>query len=781
MIRPDTLQTLEYPRVLTLIAAQSHCPATAAAITAMAPLTDHAEISRRFATIEEIRQLRRLGIPLPLAAFDDIRPLLQRVRPAGAILNPDELFPFQPFLRVAGGIGRQFRSRQDIPRLKTEAAAVTGLPELLETLEATFDSAGTMLDSASRELSELRSRKRSLTARIRKRLEEIVREREVAIFLQDDFITQRSGRWVIPVRMDSKGMVPGVVHDVSNTGETAFMEPIEIIGLANELENLAAEEKAEMIRILRRISDWLREEAGNLAEQFDQLVLVDRFNSIACFADRLQAETPLISDRQQLQIREGRHPLLILLHQEQGKGAVVPLNLAMTDNDRVVVITGPNTGGKTVALKTAGLLQLMALSGIPVPAAGTSSFPLARQILVDIGDDQSIEASLSTFSAHIAKITTILAAADEQSLILLDELGTGTEPGQGAALACAILDELLASGALVLATTHLADIIGFVHRTAGMTNAAMEFDQQTLSPRYCLQMGTPGQSHALDIARRYGLPERILTKATAMSSRLEADFHTLLAELRAERDHQAALTAELQQQQRHMAAEQTELRQRLQDQERRGKEALAAAWEEAKTIAQAARREINGIIEAARQDKGKISRHQLTAAADRIEQELSGHRPVTPLDLTAVQPGDSVFVRSIGYDATVLTIDRKNERLRVRAGTLELTVVAADLAPAQGKAARPRGRKAADPAAAEPPRTLSIIGQRVDEALPLVERFLDQAAREGYPEIRIVHGKGTGALRAAVRDLLAQHPLVRQFHDADPREGGTGQSIVLMH
>ncbi len=787
MIRPDTLQTLEYQKVLNLVASHANCPATTNAIRRLMPLADRSAITDRFALTQELRVMRQLGTPLPLARFDDICHLLALVRPAGAVLNPDELLPLQPFLRVAQGIGRQLAYRQDSHRLKALAGTVVGLPELLETLEATFDSKGEMLDSASRELFELRSRKRTLTSRIRKRLEEIVRERQVAIFLQDDFITQRSGRWVIPVRMDSKGMVPGVVHDVSNTGETAFMEPIEIIGLANELENLAAEEKAEMIRILRRITAWLRDEADNLASQFSLLVQVDLLHSIALFADQTRAEIPQLTDHQHLRVREGRHPLLMLLHQEQGKGAVVPLDLELGSESpantnpqtaAIMVITGPNTGGKTVSLKTAGLLQLMALTGMPVPAAATSVFPLARKVLVDIGDDQSIEASLSTFSAHVAKITTVLAEADATSLILLDELGTGTEPGQGAALACAILDDLLGTGALVLATTHLADIIGFVHRTAGMTNAAMEFDQQTLSPRYRLHQGSPGQSHALDIARRYGLPERILTKAQSMTGRLEAEFHHLLNELRDERDRQAGLTAELAQQQRTMASEQAALKQQLKAQEERGREALAKAWEDAKAVVQGARREINSIIEAARKDKGKGAREQLTVAEVRIEQELAAHRPTEVLDLATITVGDLVFVRSIGYDATVTTIDRKSGRLKVRAGALELAVAALDLAPPKGKPAKTRERKAPVIASAESPRTLHLIGQRVDDALPQVERFLNHASLEGYGEISIVHGKGTGTLRAAIREFLADHPLVREYRDGDPLEGGTGLTVV---
>ncbi len=367
------------------------------------------------------------------------------------------------------------------------------------------------------------------------------------------------------------------------------MEPLEIIGLANELENLVAEEKAEQIRILRELCGWIREDADRIEAQFRSVVHLDLVNSIARFADLLEAETPGINEKGEIRLKEARHPLLLLLRRERGGKEIIPLDLTLGERmsgepvvdadffagqggkeeateayrevrrgaddaanagmrekphrqNRIMVITGPNAGGKTIALKTTGLLLLMALSGIPVPAAATSTFPLIGELLVDIGDEQSIEASLSTFSAHVANISRIIQRADRRTLVLMDELGTGTEPGQGAAIACAVLHELHEQGALVLATTHLTDIIGFVHKTPGMVNAAMEFDRRTFTPLYRLKSGEPGQSHAIEIALRYGLPERVVEFARGMVSRLESDFHDLLAELKEERRrHEEAL------------------------------------------------------------------------------------------------------------------------------------------------------------------------------------------------------------------------------------------------
>ena len=518
MIKNESLKALEFDKILNAIAGYANSDATHDAVMGVCPLVERGEIETRFGRVEEIRRLARTGAPLRLSPFEQISPLLDAVRPEGAVVDPRDVVILIPVLRIMADIGRQFAYRTDIPLLKELAGEVTGFPDLLDPLEATLDEEGTILDTASRLLMDLRTKKRGLTARIRRRLEEIVREKRTAIFLQDDFITQRAGRWVIPVRMDSKGMVAGVVHDVSNSGETAFMEPLEIIGLANELENITADEKAEQIRILREICGWIREDADLISHQFRTIVHLDLLHSVACFADLLEAEAPVINQSGELKLRGARHPLLLLLNKERGGKEIVPLDLSLgesaeesapveqqQDGDfsagqgdkeeasnkesvtvkqqqdadffagqggkeeasaeervtveqqqdadffagqggkeeatqayrevrrgaddeanagmrkkphpaRIMVITGPNAGGKTIALKTTGLLLIMALSGIPVPAASTSTFPLVGELLVDIGDEQSIEGSLSTFSAHVSNIAGILERADRRHI-----------------------------------------------------------------------------------------------------------------------------------------------------------------------------------------------------------------------------------------------------------------------------------------------------------------------------------------------------------------------------
>ncbi len=779
----DRAKSLEFDKVLDAIAGFANSDASRQAILATAPLPGRGAVELRFGQVTEIRRLLQAGVPLALAPFQDLSSLIEQLRPAGAVLDPRDLLVFIPPLRIMYAMAKQLAYRQDVPLLKELASELTGFPELLESLEGSIDHDGAILDSASQKLFELRGRIRALSGRIRKRLEELVRERRIAPFLQDDFITQRSGRWVIPVRMDAKGEVAGVVHDVSGSGETAFMEPLEIIGLANELENLAAEEKAEQIRILRELCRWLREDADAIEAQFASIVQLDLLNSIACFADSLRAEVPTINDGSTLRLVGARHPLLLLLQKERGGAAVVPLDLTLGDGataQRVMVITGPNAGGKTISLKTTGLLLLMALSGIPVPAAATSTFPFASKLLVDIGDEQSIESSLSTFSAHVTNIAGILQQADERTVVLLDEVGTGTEPVQGAAIACAVLRELLQQGALVVATTHLTDIVGYVHKTAGMVNAAMEFDSATFTPLYRLKCGEPGQSHALEIARRYGLPDRIIESARGMLGRMESEFHALLAELKEKRQSYEELLAELAGREQTLAERERLAAERLAAAQLQQREAQEKGYLEARDIIRDARREVSAILDEARREKSREAKKKLEEAEREMEERLRQFHPEARLALEELAEGDTVFVTTINYDGTITAIDRRQGRLRVRAGNMELDVALADLASPRGKGAKPEPRRGKTAVEEEAAYQLNIVGLRVDDALPQLERFLNRASLDQIGEVRIIHGKGTGALMKGVRDYLTGHPLVGSFRSGEPFAGGTGVTVVTL-
>jgi DNA mismatch repair protein MutS2 len=782
MNKRETLRILEFDKILKTIAGFANSGISEKKVLRIVPLTARDEIKIRFGQVEEIRAMSRKGVPLRLSRFEDILPVLDKVRPEGAVLDPRELVLFVPVMRIMASVSTQMKYRTDIPLLGEMTAQLTGFPDILEPLEQSLDSEGNILDTASSLLFDLRTRKRNLTARIRKRLEEIVRDGKISVFLQDDFITQRGGRWVIPVRMDSKGQVAGVVHDVSNSGETAFMEPLEIIGLANELENLTAEEKVEEIRILREICGWIREDSEDIESQFDTLVYLDLLNCIARFAEIMEAQVPIVEEGGGIRLFRARHPILMLLQKEGSVRDVVPLDVSLGDRDTVMVITGPNAGGKTIAIKTVGLLHLMALSGIPVPAGSTSSFPLISELLVDLGDEQSIESSMSTFSAHVSNIAGILRRADSRTLVLIDEMGTGTEPVQGAAIACSVLRELQQKGALVFATTHLTEIAGFVHKTQGMVNAAMEFDQETLSPLYLLKTGEPGQSHALDIARRYGLPDTVIEFAKGMLGRMDTEFHSLLAELKEKRQRHEEILENLASREKEVAEKARMMDERQATAELQKREALEKAYLEAREIIAAARRETRAVLEEAKREKSRTALKQLEEAEKQVEEKLREFHPETAMSIDAIREGDTVFVRSIGYDASVIKIDKGRNRLRVKAGVMEIEVPVSDISPKKGKAAQPTKKRARSMAPVEEavPAELKLLGMRVDAALKQLETFLNHASLEGLKEVRIIHGIGTGALLAAVREHVDGHPLVSEFRPGEQHEGGNGATIVTL-
>ena len=781
MISNDTLCILEFDRVLAVIAGNAHSEVSQGAIRELLPLPVRSGIEARFGRVAELRMLTRTRAPLRFDLFPDIAPLLDAVRPAGAAPDPVVLAALIPVLSLLSRITRQLGFRSDIPFLKDVAGHLTGFPDLLDELQTSLDEEGNILDGASRLLAELRVRKRGLTSRIRRRLEEIVREKEKASFLQDDFVTQRRGRWVIPVRMDSKGMVPGVVHDVSNTGETAFIEPLEIIPMSNELENLAAEEKAEEIRIVKALASWVRQNAVTLAAEFETLVLLDLLNAIALYGDAVDGETPLLWDDTCLEIIHGRHPLLLLRRRENGSGEVIPLECRLGGEHRVMVITGPNAGGKTIALKTAGLLLVCVLTGIPVPADPSSRFPLVSGLMADIGDEQSLEQNLSTFSAHISTVARIIGQVDNRSLVLLDELGTGTEPVQGAAIGCGVLKELHERGALILATTHLTEIVGFVHRSAGMVNASMEYDRERLVPLYKLKTGEPGQSHALDIARRYGLPQRIIDFAAGMAGRMDSEFHQILDELKDERRRYEGLTETLRRREAELAEREQQAEERLASLERESLERRERGVKESRDLVDKVRREVNVILDQARREKRKEARQELERVAQEVAAQSRTLLPERQILVDDISEGATVFVTSLGYDAVVVSVDRKQGRARVRAGNLEFETQLSAVALKSGKkAVTASGRRREETTDAELPTTLNLIGDRVDEALARLDTYLDRASLGGIGEVTIVHGIGTGALRAGVREHLSRHPLVTDHRQGEKYEGGAGVTVVTL-
>lgn len=782
-----TFEILEFNKLLGIIADFAKSDASRRAILSISPLNSLDDINKRLRLIEEIRLMSQKGRPLSISPFPDIEPLLQRVRPEGAVLDQVELSGIMAFLSTVNSILNQIRDNTDIPSLNGLTGVMTGHPEIFRLLKCSIDSEGNILDSASAALKELRIRIKGLENRIRKKLEEITRDERVAVFLQDDFITQRSGRWVIPVRMDSKGQVQGVVHDVSRSGETAFIEPLSIISLSNELENLIAEQKAEEIRILRNISANIRAAASEIKSEYRITVYIDVLNSIALFADRLGMETPRINEQNAINLVNARHPLLMLAFQKKDMSRqVIPLNVKLGGDNTVMVITGPNAGGKTITIKTIGLLLLMALSGMPVPADSSSSFPLVRNLLVDIGDQQSIENNLSTFSAHISNISGILKDASSGTIILIDELGTGTDPDEGAAIACAVLKELKNKGALVFATTHLTEIKGFVHKTEGMLNASMEFDQNTLTPLYKLRVGEPGQSHAFDIAKRYGLPEEVIESAKGILGVRKIEFDILIHDLNKKRRQYERMLDEIRQKEAAIKEKERHLMEMDKETEERQKDILSNAYKEASEIVFNIKRQMKAFLEEIKK-KDKERAREVIKEVESVQASVAekakeyARSEESKLTIEELNECDIVFIKSIGHDASIIKINRKDNRLRVRAGSMEMEVPLSDVGFKKDLSTEAeKGGIRVERLDEAVSSKINIVGLRVDEALSRLEPFLNHASLAGFSEITIIHGVGSGILSKAVREYLTGHPLVKGFRSGTQSEGGAGVTIARL-
>lgn len=782
-----SIEPLEFSKLLEVIADFAKSDVSRRAVLSISPLNSIEEINKRLRLIEEIRLMSQRGKPLSILPFPDIEPFLHKLRPEGAVLDPVELSGIMVFLNTANSILSQIRDDTNLSFLNSLTEKMTGHPEILNILKRSIDSEGEILDSASAALKELRVRIKGLENRIRKKLEDITRDERVAAFLQADFITQRSGRWVIPVRMDSKGQVQGVVHDVSRSGETAFIEPLSIISLSNELENLIAEQKTEEIRILRNISANIRAVASEIELEYKVMIYIDMLNSIALFADTLGMETPRINKQNTVNLVNARHPLLMLAFKKKDTPQqVVPLNVKLGGHNTVMVITGPNAGGKTITIKTIGLLLLMALSGMPIPADSSSSLPLVHNLLVDMGDQQSIENNLSTFSAHVSNISRIFKNADSGTITLIDELGTGTDPDEGAALACAVLKELKNKGALVFATTHLTEIKGFVHKTEGMLNASMEFDQNTLTPLYKLRVGEPGQSHAFETAKRYGLPESIIESAKSILGAKKIEIDTLIHDLNEKRRQYERMLDEIRQKEEMIKENERYLREMMQEAETRQKDILSNAYKKASEIVLNVKRQMKTFLEEIKKrDKERVKEviKEVEAVQAFVAEKVKEYArsEESRLTIDELKEGDIVFIRSIGHDASIIKVNRKDNRLRVRAGSMEMEVPLSDIGFKKDLYAEAEeGSILVERLDEAVSSEINIVGLRVDEALSRLEPFLNHASLAGFSEVTVIHGIGTGILFRAVREYLTGHPLVKGFRSGTQSEGGAGVTIVSM-
>lgn len=770
-----SLEVLEFDLVRQALAARCGTAYAKEAARSLLPWDRPEAVAWEQGLTAEAKKLLEAGVGFEFASLGDLRPALRELSEQGAVMEPEELFSLKNHLRLARLLRTGIELRQDdYPRLWEIAQGLFTDRSLEEDIGRSFEPDGTVKDAASSTLQRIRRDKEQARERVLRKLEEIVSRSGEA--LQESLVTIRQGRYVVPVRAEQKTKFKGIVHDTSASGATAFMEPLATVELNNQLRQLEIDEQHEIERILRSFSARALENMASLGQNIELISRLDLISSRGQLALDWKAATPLISDGNYLKLIQARHPAL---------SSPVPLDLELGDGRTTMVITGPNTGGKTVVLKTVGLLALMHQSGLQVPAQEGTALPVFEDVYADIGDEQSIAQSLSTFSSHITRLVEILKTAGPRSLVLLDEIGVGTEPGEGAALAMAVLEELTKRGCLLLSTTHYASLKAFVQEQAGMINAAMEYDRNKLRPTYRLLPGLPGSSFGLAMAEKLGLPRGLIERARSRLDSKSVRLEELLAYLETVKADLEKARAEAQDQERKASRLAQEYAEKLQGWRKQENEILSLARKEAEDIlaqARSAAEQAVAVIRSQQASKESIkeSRNILSRAGERAKDPGSGQE-TGPVDDGAIELslGQEVFLPLTNSRAKVVALPDQAGRLKVQVGSVWMTVKRDQI---QVLASSEQAQAMKTPVSFSHedgfPPELHLLGMRAEEALERLDRYLDEAVLLGIDQVRIVHGKGTGALRKAVRQALSRDSRVKSFRLGYWNEGQDGVTIV---
>ncbi|TAK12245.1 MAG: endonuclease MutS2 [Anaerolineae bacterium] len=785
-----TLHTLEFDKVRERLAAFCQFAVSKDKARSLHPHTDLRDAREALDATGEARALLELEPQTGIGGARDIATLLDGAR-RGQVLTAGELLDVKSTLLSARALTHAFKRKEAAyPRLCELALGLYEPPGLVDAINRAISDRGDVLDSASEKLGRIRSELRVTHDRLLAKMQGLLTNERIAPHLQENYITQRDGRYVLPLKAESKGKIKSVVHDVSASGATIFAEPLQVVELNNDWRELQLAERDEELRVLAALSDAVGQQADALTGTLAAIADLDVIFAKAKYADALNATRPELEALKPP--KDGKHPGLTLRltaarHPLLDPQTVVAIDVILNESDYCLIITGPNTGGKTVTLKTVGLLTLMAQSGLHIPAEAGSALSLFKHIYADIGDEQSIEQSLSTFSGHITNIIKILKHADAKALVIIDELGAGTDPQEGAALARAILENFVGRGITTLVATHYPELKAYAHATTGVVNASVEFDVKTLRPTYNLTIGLPGRSNALSIATRLGLPANIIETAKKGIDPAELRADDLLDEIHRQREQARTQRAAAEAARREIEGLRAELNEQLEaiederllvlDEARQQAAAQAAALEEEignirRELARA-RQPLEALEQAARDVEELEERVEAPVERKRVREAAPTRR--------AIRLGDKVLLRTLGREGVVnaLTEDEAEimiGNLRVRVDLYDLDLVG------EGAEEKKKPEKNLDllpyVAVSSPGAELSLRGQSVDEAIEALERYLDSAWMAGLPYVRIVHGKGTGRLRDAVRRELKGHPHVERHEGGGPTEGGDGVTVA---
>ncbi len=777
-------ERLELHKILHRIRSYASSEPGKEAVAAIEPTADMAEISSAHLRVTEMKRILEGEGGFPIDGIKDIRTALQRSTIENNILSPKELQHVVSTLRAARTIKSFIEKRKEyLPQLSVISSAIATFKEIEFNVDLAIDPDGEVKDSASKDLRAIRQSIADKQATIRRALEKILRATAEQGLVRDEIVTTRDGRMVIPIKSELKNKFPGFIHSASATGHTVFVEPSETLTLNNEITELFFREKREIERILRDLTTQIRLNSVPILHTFQSAVQIDICYAKARYSIEIKGNTPFIKESGSLVIDQAYHPILLLRHTRE---AIVPLRVEIGASYHTLLITGPNAGGKTVALKSIGILALMVQSGIHVPVSPDSEFPLFSKIFVLMGDNQSIENDLSTYSSHVLQIKKIIEQADHRSLILIDEIGSNTDPTEGGAIAAAVVKNLTLRRSYTIATSHQAALKAFVHNESGMENGAMEFDQETLLPTYRFKIGLPGSSYALEIAQRLGIDESIIQDARSLLGDQKAKLEHLIFDLEkrsqelqlqlsvadSESKKYKELSGSYESKLRELHKEIRELKKKAID-EARGIIDRAAA-----TVEQTVREIKTKQAEKDVIRKGKEQLQQLEKDISHLEQELrtsvsgeEGHAPTININ-------DTVVLRSGGQTGTVLTLPDKNGNLTVAFNSIKAKVNVANIQSVSKKEAK---RIAVNSFyTSDKPQTteVDVRGLFGDEAIEIVDKFIDDAILAGLHTVDIIHGHGTGALRKRIQSFLEHDGRIKSQRFGERHEGGAGVTIV---
>jgi len=787
------LSTLEYPKIGEAVSKHASFSAGEEKARQLRPTTNPAEVRARLDTTTEARLLLEEHPGTSVGGAHDVRPLIPTAE-RGRALSPADLLDTRDTLLAGKRLQRSLsRVANEFPHLAQISGRVRPCDDLVEEIGRCIDERGDIRDDASPELARIRREVDSAHGRIQNRLDSIISSSRNSSYLQEAMITRREGRYVIPVKAQYKDRIPGVVHDRSASGVTFFVEPLSVVDLNNAWRELQLDEEEEIRRILSSLSQLVSQRGDAIEITVEALADLDLAFAKARYAEEIDgapADIVPLANRgddhpgSTVRLLGARHPLL---HPDQ----VVPIDVELDDDTYMLVITGPNTGGKTVSLKTVGLLTLMTQAGLHIPAESGSTISPFTGIYADIGDEQSIEQSLSTFSAHMTNIVSFLDRADRHSLVLLDELGAGTDPAEGSALARALLEHFRRRGSTTFVATHYPELKSYAQLTNGVRNASVEFDTESLSPTFKLTIGLPGRSNALTIARRLNLPERIVKEARDMVSAEDLRTQDMLDDI-----HRLRMSMAQEREEAHtgrVAARQTaeELQERLASIEEERQEILKQARQEAEETLETVRSEVRQLRRRLRAAAAPVE--EVTAAEEQLESlerqaaKIKPRKPAPPAEVSKhleehlrqpIEAGDTVWVRPLNAKGEVLRVDDGEAEVQVGRVRTQVRLTALESREAETEEPLAEDVQVSSAPAQSPGGSIDFRGQTVDETLIELDHYLDQAMRAGLSQVQVIHGKGTGALRRAVRDALSRHPLVKDFEGGDYREGGEGVTVV---